>query len=213
MSTPTFAFVDLAGYTALTDAHGDAEAADLVERFCRLAREVLQPQVRLVKSLGDAVMLTAPDPLACLTTVEQLLAACGREPGFPVARAGLHQGSAVERDGDWFGSAVNIAARVSALAAGRQLLVTAPIATVARAAGRTVHDLGEVTLRGVAEPVALLAIDLGPADPHTVLDPVCRMTTDTRAAAGTLRYADRDWWFCSLDCAGRFTRNPAAYTR
>lgn len=211
MSDRTFAFVDLAGFTALTDAHGDEAAARLAERFCELARQSLHPQVLLVKSIGDAVMLASPDPLGCLLTVEDLLSACLREPDFPVARAGAHTGSAVERDGDWFGSAVNIAARVCALAAGRQLLITAPVAAVARQASRTPHDLGLVSLRGIARPVGLFSVDVGPTDPHTVTDPVCRMHCDTRAAAGTLRHADQDWWFCSLRCAGLFTANPDAY--
>lgn len=88
MSAPTFAFVDLAGYTALTDAHGDEAAAWHGERFGDFARAALQPQVDLVKSIGDAVMLAATDPLPCLLTVEALLAACLHESDFAIARAG-----------------------------------------------------------------------------------------------------------------------------
>ncbi len=92
VSDRTFAFVDLAGFTALTDAHGDEAAARLAERFCELARQSLRPQVLLVKSIGDAVMLASPDPLGCLLTVEDLLSACLREPDFPFARArGAHR--------------------------------------------------------------------------------------------------------------------------
>ncbi len=68
-------------------------------------------------------------------------------------------------------------------------------------------------LRGVAQPVRLLAIDLGPSDPHTVTNPVCRMHCDTRTAAGRLRHADQDWWFCSLACAGRFVADPELYSK
>lgn len=96
VSDQSFAFVDLAGFTALTDVHGDAAAARLAERFCELARQSLRPQVLLVKSIGDAVMLASPDPLGSLLTVEDLLSACLREPDFPVARAGVHTGGAVE---------------------------------------------------------------------------------------------------------------------
>jgi len=213
MTTQTFAFVDLAGYTALTEAHGDDAAAGLTQRFCALARQSLQPGVSLVKSIGDAMMLAGPDPLACLLTVEDLLMACLREAEFPVARAGVHSGSAVQRDDDWFGSAVNVAARVCALASGRQLLVTEPLSGPARDAGKVLHDLGLTTLRGIAQPVRLLAIDLGPSDPHTVTDPVCRMHCATRTAAGRLRHADQDWWFCSLTCAGRFVADPELYSK
>jgi len=211
VSEPTFAFVDLAGYTALTDAHGDEAAAWHVERFGRLAHDALRPRVEFVKSIGDAVMLVAGDALAGLESVEALMAACLHEPDFPIARAGLHQGSAVSRDGDWFGTGVNVAARIAALAAGQQLLVTDAVSRVARDAGRTVRDLGAVVLRGVSAPVGLHCVELVSLEPHSVIDPVCRMRTDTRTAAGRLRYDDRDWWFCSLECARRFGENPAAF--
>lgn len=60
----TVAFVDLAGFTAMTDTHGDEEAATLAERFAALARLSLGPGERLVKTIGDAVMLDAPNPAA-----------------------------------------------------------------------------------------------------------------------------------------------------
>ena len=60
----TFSFVDLAGFTALTEAHGDLDAADLLGRFIGLARASLSAGDELVKSIGDAVMLASPGPAA-----------------------------------------------------------------------------------------------------------------------------------------------------
>lgn len=208
-----FGFIDLAGYTALTDAHGDDAAAALAGRFCDLARESLSTEVTLVKSIGDAVMLTSTEPVAVLDSADRLLRACLREPGFPVARAGVHTGSAVERDNDWFGAAVNVAARVCALAAGHELLITSAVAEAAVATGRVLHTRDPVQLRGIAKPVLILAVDMGEGDPHAVMDPVCRMRCDTRTAAGSLKHDGRQWWFCSLGCASLFIADPAAYTR
>ena len=103
--------VDLAGFTALTEAHGDDQAADLATRFARLAADHLGEGDRLVKSIGDAVLMashTNQSNQSALTLVTSLLEHCNRPPDPPTARAGLHRGPAVERDGDLFGAAVNL---------------------------------------------------------------------------------------------------------
>ncbi|GAB6986855.1 adenylate/guanylate cyclase domain-containing protein [Nocardioides pyridinolyticus] len=130
--TWTVAIVDLAGYTALTETHGDEEPANLATTFADLARSCLLDGDRLIKPIGDAVLLASQDPRSGLALVDRLLAATCELDGFPLARAGLHHGPAVERDGDMFGAAVNLAARVAGQAAGGQTVVTTPIADAAR---------------------------------------------------------------------------------
>ena len=123
MSTDrTFAFVDLAGFTAATEVHGDLIAVELAERLVEVATAALGPGDRLVKSIGDAVMLASDDPVDAVRAVGAICSSLDEEQAFPVLRAGLHAGSALERDGDWFGGAVNLAARVAARAAGDQVL-------------------------------------------------------------------------------------------
>lgn len=209
MSTPrTFVFVDLAGYTALTEAHGDEQAADLVARFTALSRAALGPEDRLVKCVGDAVMLTAPTPSAGLELVGRLCSAIDEEPGFPAVRVGLHHGAAIERDGDWFGAAVNLAARVAAEARSGEVLVTATVAAAARGLGVSVEPLGKVRLRHVSEPVDLYYVEPCPRANERVVDPVCRMAITRAGAAGRLKHGDHDHWFCSLECAGAFSADP-----
>ena len=111
------AFIDLAGYSVLTEMCGDQEAAELATRLAAQAHRALQPGTRLVKTIGDAVMLTADTPEAMLATITVLADAAARQDGFLALRAGIHYGSAVVRDGDLFGHAVNVAARITALAA------------------------------------------------------------------------------------------------
>lgn len=207
----SFAFVDLAGFTALTESHGDAAAAALVTRFCQLAEAALTSNVRLVKSIGDAVLLSADDPASCLDTVAALMRSCLDEPGFPLPRAGAHHGSAVEQEGDWFGAGVNIAARVAALAAGGRLLTTAGFHAAAGAAGFSIRELGETHLRGLVEPVHLYEIAVAESDPLVVIDPVCRMRCTTSDAIGMLRHEGVESWFCSLACLQRFMARPAAF--
>ena len=117
------------------------------------------------------------------------------------------------RDGRWVGTAVNLAARVAAHARGGQVLATAVVAAKAAAAGIEVGSIGQTSLRNLLEPVELFVLDLAAGRREDVIDPVCRMRVLPESAPGHLRFADRDFWFCSLECAGRFAATPAAYIR
>jgi class 3 adenylate cyclase len=129
----TFVFADIAGFTALTEAHGDHDAAALVAGFCRSVRAELPASGGTeVKTIGDAVMLTIPDPAAAIRLGLRITHELMRGHGAPAVRVGLHHGPAIERDGDYFGAAVNLAARVSGEASGGEVLLTA--STAARAA-------------------------------------------------------------------------------
>ena len=105
----TFVFADIAGFTALTEAHGDHDAAALVADFCRSVRAELPASGGTeVKTIGDAVMLTIPDPAAAIRLGLRITHELMRGHGAPAVRVGLHHGPAIERDGDYFGAAVNL---------------------------------------------------------------------------------------------------------
>lgn len=207
----TFGFIDLAGFTALTEVHGDEEAVGLLDRFVMLVNAALGDDDRLVKTIGDAVMVVSLEPLGGVELVQRLFVACSAEHDFPLPRAGLHRGPAIAREGDWFGATVNLAARVAAQAHGGQLLVTEPVAEAARAAGLELVDLGEFDLHNVSEPVHLWEIVTAAAHQAAGFDPVCRMRVLRDRAAGRLRHDGVDYWFCSLDCAGQFATDPQRY--
>lgn len=200
----TFAIVDLAGFTALTEAHGDARAADLAVAFADLARSHLGPQDRLVKSIGDAVLLASATPREGIALVSAILEDSHHLPGFPVARAGLHHGPAVEREGDFFGAAVNLTARIAGQATGEQALASAAVAEAAVETGVPVRSVGGVRLRNVAQEYELFELQLHPQRHDTRIDPVCRMRVTPEAAAGMLRHEDVEYWFCSFGCASSF---------
>jgi adenylate cyclase len=170
-----------------------------------------------VKTIGDAVMIRADEPERAVRLAIEIVHGLGRRHGHPAVRAGVHTGPAVERDGDWFGAAVNLAARVSAAAAGGEVLVTA--ATASRVAGDRgeprLHWLarGRRELRNVAEPVELLeaTCDHSRNLEGLPIDPVCRMAVEPGHAAGTLVHDGVKYCFCSLDCARRFAESPGQY--
>jgi adenylate cyclase len=203
----TFGFVDLAGFTALTEVHGDAEAVSMLDRFEATTIGSLGAKGRLVKMIGDAVMLAFEEPTAAATAVISLFTAM-QDTDLPIARCGLHHGTAVERNGDYFGAAVNLAARIAGQAHGGQVLVTSVVAEAARAAGASVAELGRFHLRNIAEPVELFDLQVDDDASVAAVDPVCRMQVLRASAAGRLRHRDREYWFCSLECATIFTADP-----
>ena len=207
----TFGFVDLAGFTALTDAHGDREAVAVVDCFETIVIESLTADDQLVKTIGDAVMLRFASMTTAIAGTRRIFAQCTSGAGLPAVRAGLHHGLAVARGQDWFGATVNIAARVAGYGRGGQLLATRDVAETARRGGMAVTALGPVHLRNVVAPVELYDIDVGAGVAGTVIDPVCRMRVASAHATGVLRHRGRDYWFCSPACSAKFAVRPDRY--
>jgi adenylate cyclase len=145
------AFADLAGYTRLTEEEGEETALDVVERFVENVGNTLPDDARIVKTIGDAVMVVGSDASAL---VDWAVGFQALHPDRPRPRIGLHAGLALYRDGDYYGSAINMASRVAARAAGGEVLVTPP---VVEAAGRHLdfERIGSVRLKGFAETTEL----------------------------------------------------------
>lgn len=111
----TIAFADLVGFTRLGEAVPPEDLERLASRLAELARDVAVPPVRLIKTIGDAVMLMCPDPVLLLGAMLDLVVAA-EDSDLPQLRVGIASGSAVSRAGDWFGSPVNVASRVTSVA-------------------------------------------------------------------------------------------------
>jgi adenylate cyclase len=153
---PTFVFADLVGYTALTEERGDEAAAKLAREFrrtmCLLSREHGASQV---KSMGDGVMIWAPDPAAAVALAQRTVAEVGTRSDLLPVRVGVHTGPAVMEGCDWYGSSVNVAARLAAEAKPNQALVSAATEAAARDGLRPqLEARRELSLRGVDRPIA-----------------------------------------------------------
>jgi adenylate cyclase len=163
---PTFLFADIAGFTALTEAHGDAEAAELVEEFSGRVQELL---------------------------------------AGPRRRADR---------GDWFGTTINLAARVAAAASGCEVLLTEATKQAAGGLrGVAFRDRGEERFKNLTAAVRVYAAypESRPPSGEWPIDPVCRMAVDPARSAGTLIHRGVEYHFCSLECAGRFAGEPANF--
>ena len=200
----TFCFVDIAGFSALTEAHGDETGADLVDRFTAVVEGALGGDGERVATVGDAVFLVSQMPAGTLRVLERVWRQADAEPEFPSLRAGVHHGAAAQRGRQFYGTAVNVAARVAAEAAGGQVVVTALIAEAAKELGLPVEPLGVRTMKNLRDPVELFAVRIGGAPNVEVVDPVCRMRVVPERAAAHLELSGRRYWFCSKDCLNRF---------
>jgi adenylate cyclase len=155
-----FAFADLAGYTRLTEERGEHEAVDAVERFVDEVQRTLPVGARVIKTLGDEVMVVGSDPV---TLTEWAVDFQAQEPqGMPPPRMGIHYGEAIYRDGDYYGREVNQAARVVARASGGEVLVTRAVVDEAEEAdGLRFRPIGAVGLKGFSEPTELFLASMG----------------------------------------------------
>jgi adenylate cyclase len=153
---PMIAFLDLTGYTDLTEHRGDSAAAALAARLVELVHEVAHRKGgRLVKVLGDGAMLAFPDPaqgvLSGLELVERL-----PQEGLPPARVGGHVGPVVFQGGDYFGRTVNLAARITDYARPSEVLVSDEVVVATDGLqGVDYQPVGPVTLKGAPTPVSL----------------------------------------------------------
>jgi class 3 adenylate cyclase len=161
VTPPAICFLDISGYTRLTEERGDEAAAELA---ARLTPPVQRPAERhggkVVKWLGDGVMFHYREPrggvLAALEMIEAISAA-----GLPPAHVGLHTGPVVFQGGDYFGRTVNVAARISERAGPGQVLVSQEIVDRVASDGIAFESLGTVELKGVSQPMSLFAVVAG----------------------------------------------------
>ena len=202
------AFVDLAGFSAITGVFGDEAAVAVLDVFERLVGDSLPDGGRLVKWIGDEVMLAFPHPETALLGLAHLLPACRADSRLPLTRAGVHYGPVIPRGSDFFGATVNIASRITASSSAGRLLATRPIAEAAEAKGVSVEALGPVSLRSVAEKVSLFSIHMAEAVDAAWIDPVCKMHAPYSAYT---RAPPAGHWFCSPQCEEAFRRSPETY--
>ena len=145
------AFADLAGYTRLTEEAGEEEAVNAVERFVEVVEHTLPDDARVIKTIGDEVMVVGSDASSLVDWAvgfQQLVVE------RPLPRIGVHFGEVLYRDGDYYGREVNQAHRVAARAAGGEVIVTRPVVE-ASGSHLVFERIGEVSLKGFTSPTEL----------------------------------------------------------
>jgi class 3 adenylate cyclase len=155
----TFLFADLVGFTAYTERVGDEAAADVAVAFQTAAAHLAADfGCELVKSLGDAIMVRGDDASAVVALALRIARELGEEGWCPELRMGVHSGTAVRRGGDWYGSTVNLAARLADAACAGEVLISLTTRDLidVRSTLR-IADRGARSFKNVAAPVGVFA--------------------------------------------------------
>lgn len=183
-SIHTFLFADLVGFTALAELEGDDRALEVALALHRRVRGLLEdqldgagstrsgeaggqagslPAAEQVKTIGDGLMLRCTEPRGAIMLGLRLVAEIDREDRFPPVRVGIHTGPALANEGDWYGRAVNVAARLCAVAPGGEVMVSESTREAAGSvSGVEWGDRELHWLRNVSEPVGTYLVSTCP---------------------------------------------------
>jgi adenylate cyclase len=154
---PAMCFLDITGYTRLTQEHGDVAAADLANNLARLVeRTSMRHAGRPVKWLGDGVMLFFPKPGPAVVAALEMVVGVA-EAGLPPAHVGLHAGPVIFQEGDYYGQTVNVASRIAEYARPGEVLVSQEVVDAANQSDVAFREIGPVELKGVGGAMRLHA--------------------------------------------------------
>ncbi len=200
----TVMFLDLTSFTALNDSHGDDTAVAIVDLFIDSVERAVAGRGRIVKTLGDGVLLDLNEPTAAVEVAHAVSVRLHDHDRTPELTGGATTGPVVERGDDILGATVNLASRLASLATAGELLMTDPPARAASTAGWSVEPLGPIHVRGLREPVSVHRVMICEPD-NCVIDPVCAMRLTPGPTTPTTMIDTRQLWFCSVTCHQQFT--------
>ena len=206
-SDQTIMFLDLTAFTALNDTHGDDTAVAIVDLFVGAVTHAVADRGRIVKTLGDGVLLQLSSPKAAVEVAHAVSVRLHDHDRTPELTGGAATGPFIERDGDVLGATVNLASRLVGLAAAGELWMTDRPARAASMAGWTVEPLGLTPVRGLREPVSVHRVVLCEPD-DCVIDPVCGMRITPGPTTPTTVVDTSQFWFCSASCHQQLTTVP-----
>jgi len=202
----TIVFVDVESFTKLAETEGDQVAVDTMTRLDSIVRALaLENDGKVVKHLGDALMLAFRRSAAAVAFAGALHEAARRDPTIPELRVGMHSGLAIYRGGDYIGTTVNLASRVTSTAAASETVLTEAVAEKLGDEGAPVEPVGVRMLRGAEQPMRLYRL----APREEKRDPACGRSVEAPPAA-RLRQGDEELWFCSERCLREYLTTARA---
>jgi class 3 adenylate cyclase len=211
----SFSFVDVSGFTALTEREGDEHAVDVLTAFRALLRDICGRRgVRIAKWLGDGVMLVCVDTpplLAGIIELHHVVCTVSGPVQTVSIRSGTTSGDVILMEGDdYIGHCVNVASRLCDLADGGEALA-APEVLDALPRWGAVTSQRAISLRGVEHPVGVASIGMARAEGEVHHDPICGLPLSAVMAEETARSSDgAERLFCSAGCLDTWHRRPVA---
>lgn len=204
-----FAFLDLSGFTALTEHEGDEYAVSVLSEFRSRLREICSRRgVRIAKWLGDGAMLVAVEATPLLETTLEIQCRIGQTVATPL-RCGISSGEVILLEGDdYVGHAVNVAARLCDLAQAGEILAGPSMLDFLPKWGE-VHTTQDRSVRGLERPLPVACIGLRSVNGVGVPDPVCGIPLTAETAAEVMRHSlGEPVWLCSVSCRDTWQRRP-----
>jgi adenylate cyclase len=205
-----FGFVDLSGFTALTETEGDERAVSVLSSFRTVVRDICSRRgVRVAKWLGDGAMLVTVEATPLLAATLEMLRAVEKARMPVPLRCGASAGEVILLEGDdYIGHAINVAARLCDMAPGG-VVYAAPTIVESLPKWGCVLSTEDTAIRGLERPLPVSRIGLRPLDPPTSPDPVCGIPL-TRLVAEESTYDSfgQEVWFCSDSCRDTWERRP-----
>lgn len=201
---------DLTGYTAMTDVHGGASAAKIVHKYMELVDQSLFGGTQVVQRIGDQVVMMADQPLDIIITAQKLIG-CTQEHHFLSMHMGIHYGSILIEDGNFFGSTINIASRIMNLAnRGQVLCSSAYLDKLPTDMDVKFVPFGKHKLKNVLNEIEIFELSTSQSGLFHV-DPVCHMLVDPEKENHSTIYQNKTFHFCSTHCLTLFNSSPEAF--
>ena len=190
---------DLAGYTALTETHGSLSAAETVEKYLQIVQESIVGDCWLHEQTGDEVMVISPSADHLLATAKNIVRASISEDNFLMVHGGLHFGKAIKRNSRYFGTTVNVAARITSLARSGTVLSTRDFLDALDQKNRLQFEaMGKKNFKNLREPIEVFEL-ASVNNPHHTIDPVCKMLIRKKETAVAHPY-NHQLHFCNVTC-------------
>jgi adenylate cyclase len=201
---------DLTGYTAMTDVHGGASAAKMVNKYMQLVDDALHGTTKVVQRIGDQIVMTAEKAEDIVVTARNINTSTLAEHEFLSIHAGIHYGSIFVDNGNLFGSTINIAARIMNLANRGQILCSKQL--VAKIIDQSGFNLiGSHKLKNVLEQIEIFELLLLDQTTQLSIDPVCHMQIDATKREHVYTLNDITYHFCSEQCKALFHNTPQSF--
>ena len=197
---------DLSGYTALTETHGSVSAADVIDKYIRIAKDCLVGNTKIHERTGDEIMFISNSPDSLLATALKLEARSAHEDNFLLLHGGLHFGKVLKRAGNYFGSAINMASRIAAKAAPGTFWCSDDfVDSIVDKSICAFLSKGNHQFKNITEEREVFELGIGKINTNYI-DPVCRMIIVNRQKA-IYHPNEGGHYFCSSHCLGIYQKN------
>jgi len=206
----SFAFIDLSGFTALTETKGDERAVAILSAFRTMVRDVCSRRgVRVAKWLGDGAMLVGVETTPLVAATLEMQVAADRTNQPISVRCGLTADDVILFEGDdYIGHAVNVAARLCDLAPGGEVWAGADIVEHLPKWGAVLSQQ-EISVRGLEHPLCVSRLGFAPLEGTVFQDPICGIRLTLAVADNVARDAlDNPVLFCSESCRDTWEHRP-----